>query len=133
MSCFVVWPTCLSVQCGGASSLTLASLLSSLVPTMSCKLEFLLPVTLKRIDFYGMRQSSPMHCLVDSRICPFPPSRMGCMTQARTKTVTLDGVWRETRLRKRLAFRMWPDLVPPSGVVVDLSHLISSQRVRIRH
>ena len=45
------------------------------------------------------------------------------MAQARTRSVTLDGVWSKTRLRKKLAFRMWPDLVPPSGVDASLSHL----------
>ena len=29
---------------------------------------FFLPVALKKIGFYGMRQSSPMHCLVDPRL-----------------------------------------------------------------
>ena len=57
------------------------------------------------------------------QVCPFPPSRVGCMAQARTRSATLDGVLSETRLSKKLAFRMRPDPVPPSGVDAGLSHL----------
>ena len=61
---------------------------------------FFLPITLKRIGFYGMWQYSPMHCLVDPRGCLFPPSRVGCMAQARTGGATLDGVWSGTLLNE---------------------------------
>ena len=48
-----------------------------------------LPVTLKRIGFHSMRQSSPTLCLVDPRACPLPPSRVSCMVQARKGGATL--------------------------------------------